>query len=240
MPSTRKHRYLLSGAILALGVAIAASFLLRDRETVGEDDEENPFAEAPNQGPDGPFQQRNPDGSSIFGGFSAGRREGAWMRTSSGGAVLIEAEYVEGQLEGTWSSFYEQNGQVRETGQYVGGLAEGSWRMYYPNGALFEIVEHKAGKAHGAWSMHHPDGALADSMTWQQGLQVGTETNYSPEGRVIAQGDFQAHQPSGTWTCMDPDGSTRRIPAPTERLTPRQACGFGNGPEEAPSLLAAP
>ena len=79
--------------------------------------------------------------------------------------------------------------------------------------------------------MYHRGGVLADEMRWEHGEQVGLETDYDELGRPIAEGRFEAGRPVGTWRCLDPAGSSREIPAPRRRRTPREACGHPSLPE---------
>ena len=237
----RKRGPLISGVVVLLLGAAVAFFLLRKSDprsvgvtgdAAGEMDLAEPFPEVPETGPEGPFEMRLSDNSRVIGRYSSSGRDGQWLRLSDGGGLLVQGTYRNGALHGEWSTYYRDTGQLRESGSYDDGLAVGTWEMYYPAGPLFEVVEFQAGEQHGPWTMHHPDGSLADEMTWERGEQVGVETDYAPDGRVIAKGSFEAHRPTGTWTCFEADGTTRSLAAPTERLTPRQACGFGMGPEE--------
>jgi hypothetical protein len=245
---------LAGGLLLLLGVAVLLGLhnnSLREPppsavvgmqaapEDAGEVDLAEPFPDAPDRGTPGPFQLQLADGSRVLGGYSHRGREGEWIRLSSSGGLLVRGTYSDGVLEGEWLSYYRTTGGIRETGTYGDGVAVGTWTMNYPQGTLFESVEFQEGSPHGRWTMHHPDGSLADEMTWASGQQVGLETNYEPDGRVVALGSFERHRPSGEWVCFGPTGTKRVIPAPAERLTPRQACGFGRGPEE-PDALPVP
>lgn len=199
-----------------------------------DDDEgaEEAFPEVSQTGKDGPFETLVAGGVKILGQYSAELRDGLWLRLSPSGEILVQGSYLRGRPEGEWTIFYEGSGQMKESGSYQSGLAVGVWEMYYPNGELFEIIEFKEGKQDGSWKMFHSDGSLADDMTWQAGKQVGTEVNYDRSGRVVATGAYADHRPIGTWTCFEEDGRERAISAPSKRLTPREACGFGASPDE--------
>jgi len=201
-------------------------------EAAGEIDLGGPFPEVPESGETGRFSTELSDASRVEGGFSEAGREGEWVRFTKEGLVFATGTYQAGQKTGAWSSFYRATGGPLETGQFDKDQPVGNWKMYYPDGNLFESMEFVAGREHGRWTIHHPDGSVADAMTWEDGQQVGQETNYDLEGRVIAVGSFVANRPSGIWKCHDADGSARQVEAPSRRLTPREACGFGSGPDQ--------
>lgn len=234
-------------ALLVIAFCVSAPLLLRvvyfapgqsffepgsRSELTGEVDLDNPFPGVSEFGTQTLFKTRLADGSRVNGRYSRTGRDSEWTRHSPEGVLLVRANYLDGIEHGEWTSFYRATGMVRESGSYKGGVEEGTWTMFYDNGELFESVEFDRGREHGRWTIHHRNGSRGDEMIWRQGEQVGVETDYAPDGRVVAEGRFEANLPRGTWTCYQSNGTVRSILAPAQRITPRQACGFGAGPDE--------
>lgn len=198
---------------------------------VGEDDDEEfPFVGIPIPGPDGPFEAKSAQGTVIIRGqYVGGQPDGDWRGYFDDGGKKVRGRFVAGVQDGEWTTWWP-SGKLREVGSYAAGEAVGTWRLWYPNGQLFETMEQVAGKPHGPWTIHWDNGVAADVMQYAHGAQVGLEVNHDRAGTKVAEGGFDANQPAGTWRCFEGD-AVREVPAPTKRITPREACGLGAPPD---------
>ncbi len=171
---------------------------------------------------DGPCQ--TPD-NRASGPIKDGRPHGLWTLLGPDGARVGEMMHKDGQPDGLWQR-WSPDGTLLERGPWVMGKPHGIWTMYRHDGTKFETVTWAAGLRHGPWTMFHPNGKPSEEMVWKEGRQVGVQTDYAPSGARIARGQFEDHRPAGAWTCWTEDGAQRTVPAPTERLTPSEACGY--------------
>ncbi len=194
-----------------------------------EDDADDwALAHVPPRGPDGPWSGRAPGNVAVTGAYRDGKPDGRF-EARDGDVLVAEATFLAGQFQGEAKTYYP-DGTLKEVGPYERGEATGTWTLHYPDGSPFEVLEQKDGEPHGAFTMYFPGHRVADRMTFERGQQVGTEQNYGLDGTLLAEGTFEGDRPTGTWRCHDA-GGVREIPAPRGRQTPRQACGYGDGPE---------
>jgi|GEM_PF-6106783 len=222
----------LAGLVLLLGGCTCAAPTASDRpdDVVHEDDSDDwPLAHAPPTGPDGPYEATTPTGERLTGQFFQGARHGTWSAFNPAGVLVAKGSFDLGELRGAAWTYYD-DGAIKEFGHYDGGQAVGPWMVSWPDGSSFAELEQLDGEPHGSFSVFFPGNRIADRRTYEHGKQVGVEQNYGPDGRLIAEGFFVADRPAPPWRCHDESG-VRELPAPTARITPREACGFGPGPE---------
>ncbi len=197
---------------------------------VGDEFEEDlgprePLDDAPKTGPEGAYLDSHSSGAArTRGAFAGGLRTGTWERLDPSGTVLVSGRFERGEATGTWNWRWP-DGSKKQQGDYVAGLASGAWFVWRADGSLFEEMTHAKGRPDGPWRIYHPNGQVAEVMTWRAGLQEGTQVDWSPAGVRWAEGSFERSKPVGTWTCFDGE-LPRTIPAPAERTTPAEACGF--------------
>jgi len=69
------------------------------------------------------------------GDYVDGELEGLWTRWYESGVVMSEATFAHGRLEGPYFE-YSPGGQLLVEGTYAGGLRHGVWRMFSEDGKL--------------------------------------------------------------------------------------------------------
>jgi hypothetical protein len=72
------------------------------------------------------------------GGYSKGRRIGAWRHNYDVGNVLAEGDYLDGAKTGVWV-FYYSNGNIKAQGKYRADLKNGLWKEWDRNGVMSEV-----------------------------------------------------------------------------------------------------
>ena len=82
------------------------------------------------------------------GQYVAGQKEGEWKTYYSNGQIMKEANYKEGILDGSYKECWEYGG-LKEKGQYVEGQKEGNWRT--EDGHSWENISYKNDKRHGIY-----------------------------------------------------------------------------------------
>ena len=186
-------------------------------------DPEDPFPEIPRTGSDGAFETLLEDGVKILGSYSAGRRDGLWLRLSVSGQVLVQGSYLKGAQDGEWTVFYDGSGQMKESGSYQRGLAVGTWEMYYPNGSCSRPLSLTRASKTGTEDHRTGRGGRHDLEKWSAGR---SRVNYDRAGRVVAGVSTRSigrREPGLASTPMEPSEPF----GTTEADTPREAVALG-------------
>ncbi|MEL6986607.1 MAG: toxin-antitoxin system YwqK family antitoxin, partial [Bacteroidota bacterium] len=80
-----------------------------------------------------------------------------------------EGNYVNGQMEGKWKSFYN-NGQLKEVVTFIGSQENGPFIEYYENGNLKAEGNYKDGDhEHGLLVLYKEDGTIERKMNCVNG-----------------------------------------------------------------------
>ncbi|WP_254513081.1 toxin-antitoxin system YwqK family antitoxin [Anatilimnocola floriformis] len=102
------------------------------------------------------------------------------------GPKIIEAQYVRGQLEGPYRSWFV-NGQPREIGEYLAGKQHGKWQHFdLESGKLGATCYYERGAPVGTWT----DGS-AVKTTYRNGLRWQEELRHSAHLRRVTEYDDQ-------------------------------------------------
>ena len=70
---------------------------------------------------------------------------------------MRNGEYVDGEKEGPWVSYFA-NGNKQSEGEYRGGRKEGRWVQYWPNGNTKSEATFVNGKNTGLYVCYHENG----------------------------------------------------------------------------------
>jgi antitoxin component YwqK of YwqJK toxin-antitoxin module len=128
---------------------------------------------------------------------------------------MHDGEYVEGEKDGHWASYYA-NGQKRSEGSYRLGQKEGRWIQYWPNGNKKSEATFVGGKNTGIYTCYYENG----NKQW--------EGYYNPIRGNSADGTKQ-----GVWLTYDKEtGEVIRV------ITYHR--GSRAKPDEYPPFKAAP
>lgn len=83
-----------------------------------------------------------------------------------------QAEYCDGQLDGTTRGWYE-NGAVMFVYHYRHGLGEGTQRQWYRSGAVLTSFHHHEGHESGQQQMWNADGTIRSNYVIRDGKRYG-------------------------------------------------------------------
>lgn len=87
------------------------------------------------------------------------------------GQKSMEGRFVDGKMNGTWRSWYE-NGQLQREENYVDNFMEGKQSFWYESGKMRKESWYKAGKLHGKETMWDEEGNLLSSVEYVNGVAV--------------------------------------------------------------------
>ncbi len=138
---------------------------------------------------------------------SNGTRHGPY-RSFRGKLRSAEGQYVDGEQDGAWMSWWD-NGQPLDETHYQHGVKHGAWTVRAENGVLMVQGEYRLGKEHGAWTWWHRNGKKKAVASYVDGLKRGRETEWDEDGYVISDGKYDAGKKVGAWVYDDRAASTR-------------------------------
>ncbi len=69
------------------------------------------------------------------------RRNGEWIRYYPGGSILLKSNYVNGDLDGKFESWFE-DGKIEYSGQYKNDARDGTWFIYNADGTVRYKLEY--------------------------------------------------------------------------------------------------
>lgn len=87
------------------------------------------------------------------------------------GQKSMEGNFIDGKMNGTWRSWYE-NGKLEREENYVDNFLEGKQSFWHENGELSKESWYKAGKLHGKESMWDEEGNLVSSVEYVNGVAL--------------------------------------------------------------------
>ena len=100
-----------------------------------------------------------------------GRSKGSaivWM--PSGDTLEFKTFNDLGELDGRYTSFWRDNGDVREQGEYKNGKRHGIWTRWYHNGQMEHGREYDKGRSVGRWIDFGVDGHVASNREFLRDL----------------------------------------------------------------------
>ncbi|MGL5124595.1 MAG: toxin-antitoxin system YwqK family antitoxin [Fusobacteriaceae bacterium] len=145
------------------------------------------------------------------------------------GQLKVEYNYKNGQLDGTYKSYYEngqlkvegnlknglqdglvkryyENGQLRHEENYKNGEFEGPYKDYYENGQLRSKGNYKNGKLEGLFKIYYDNGQLEQEYNYKDGKLEGPYKDYYENGQVKEEENYENGQKDETGRSYYPSG----------------------------------
>jgi antitoxin component YwqK of YwqJK toxin-antitoxin module len=99
----------------------------------------------------GKSEEHRKNGSIVYGQYLDGNEIGSWITKSKDGTVVMETNYINGELTGIVKEFYK-TGELYIEGYYKDGKNTGEWKIYnidgevdtieiYRNDTLIELIK---------------------------------------------------------------------------------------------------
>jgi antitoxin component YwqK of YwqJK toxin-antitoxin module len=106
------------------------------------------------------------------------------------GALMAEANYKGGKLEGSYKGYYE-SGPLASVQNFKNDKLDGEQLLYYPNGQLKQKVAAAENGFQGALEIFYEDGTPKLKAFYQEGKLNGTLQEFSRDGRVFYIENYQ-------------------------------------------------
>jgi hypothetical protein len=162
---------LISAALFApTGSAEEARFCADDQVLASGEIDETVFSRFASRGIRGEWCER-------YDARGHAERSGLYRERYPGGALRLEATYVDGRLEGPVVAYHE-NGRVFLRGALVAGAWQGALSLHHENGTRFWSGRFEDGRLDGRVELRHPDGGLAAETHFQQGREDGAARSF--------------------------------------------------------------
>ncbi len=114
-----------------------------------------------------------------------GRRTGAWEWYDNQGRISDKESYVNGKVQGEYTSFYS-NGNVKVKCFYKEGSLDGEYKTYNKKGALIEKKIFSKDKLEGTYLSYHPIGEASKNyvVNYTEGNPKGELEQYHANGKL--------------------------------------------------------
>lgn len=100
-----------------------------------------------------------------------GKKTGLWIYYNTDSSVSSEYLYYNDSLNGMYIGYFEAGGDTLVIGNYVNGQEDGEWRSFYGNRLLAKKAYYKEGRKVGVWEYYNEDGRLFRKVLYDNGKE---------------------------------------------------------------------
>lgn len=100
---------------------------------------------------------------------------------------------------GTWFYYYPDGKTLMIEENYKNGLLDGTYKSYYKTGKINEILNYKAGKLNGSAKRYADNDNLIDDLNYVNGKLEGPAKYYNIYGKLIFAGNYKDDEKIGEW-----------------------------------------
>lgn len=116
------------------------------------------------------------------------KKDSIWrIYTEIEGLLLSEETYKNNILNGLTKVYYPETGQLSETLEYVDGNKEGPWITYYENAKIHSEGSFINNQIDGPISYFHLNSQIQVKGQYKSGERVGVWQTYDEDGQLIAE-----------------------------------------------------
>ncbi|MDY6327000.1 MAG: hypothetical protein SPL47_06765 [Bacteroidales bacterium] len=134
---------------------------------------------------------------------SKGKKSGDWFWFYPSGDTMVVAYYEEGELEGRYVEYDDEN-RIVTNGQYTAGFEEGRWT--YTNGTAIETGIYEGGLRSGTWKSYFESGKTASEVNYTENILDGKYTLFWENGNTRLSGIYKNGLQEGIWQQYNEDG----------------------------------
>lgn len=106
---------------------------------------------------------------------------------------------------GKWLYYYPDGKTLMIEENYENGVLEGSYKSYFKNNSISEQLNYKKGKLHGNIKRFADNGVLLEDLNYENGILNGQANYYNIEGKLIYNGVYENDERVGDWKYYDND-----------------------------------
>lgn len=111
-------------------------------------------------------------------------KDSLWLLYNSGGVLVNEEYFAEGQENGLWK-LYNYVGAIMKETSYVNGKIHGEQIEYFAEGTLQRKMTFDEDVLHGIFEVYYPENKIRVAGVFKEGMQIGEWTNYDVDGSVL-------------------------------------------------------
>lgn len=100
---------------------------------------------------------------------------------------------------GKWLYYYPDGKTLMIEENYVNGVLEGTFTSYYKTGKITEIINYSSGKLNGNTKRYADNGVLLDDLNYKDGKLEGSAKYYNTDGKLIYAGEYKDDEKIGEW-----------------------------------------
>lgn len=100
---------------------------------------------------------------------------------------------------GIWLYYYPDGKTLLIEEQYKNGMLEGTFKSYFKNGKPSELLLYKNGKLNGVIKRYADNGVLLEDLTYTDGKLNGKANYFSLSGELISSGTYENDHKIGEW-----------------------------------------
>jgi len=100
---------------------------------------------------------------------------------------------------GKWVYYYSDGKTLMIEENYVDGVLEGSYTSYFKNNTISEQLNYKKGKLHGNIKRFADNGTLLEDLNYENGFLNGQANYYNVDGKLIYTGVYENDERVGDW-----------------------------------------
>ncbi|MDC1141763.1 toxin-antitoxin system YwqK family antitoxin [Planctomycetota bacterium] len=130
--------------------------------------------------------------------------DGRWQEFHQNGKPKTDGDYVEGQKQGLWVTYFD-NGTVESQLTYKDDQLIGEFERWHSNGQKAEAGKWENGEKIGSWMSWHPNGNLAQNIEYKDGQLNGASFTYYNNDTAKERGQYVEGLKHGLWVLMYSD-----------------------------------
>jgi len=119
-----------------------------------------------------------------------GLKEGAFVKYSTDGKKVEEANYKSDQLDGT-RKIYDENGLLYAIENHKNGEFDGDYTAYFPNGRIKFKGKYVNNSMEGLWDYFYETGEKKEQVNMHNNLENGPFVEFYTNGNKKAEGNYK-------------------------------------------------
>ena len=117
-------------------------------------------------------------------------KHGKYVGYHPDGSIFEESTYINGQVHGIRSLFYEGNKKIQTAETYIDGIMDGLFEEYHINGQVAFTGLYVNDAMDGVWKKYSESGQLIEEVSFKDSEENGPFKEYHSNGQLAAEGGY--------------------------------------------------
>lgn len=117
-------------------------------------------------------------------------KHGKYIGYHTDGSIFEESTYVNGQVHGIRSLYYEGNKKIQTSESYINGIMDGLFEEYHLNGQVAFTGLFVDDAMEGVWKKYNNSGQLLEEVSFKDSEENGPFKEYHLNGQLAAEGGY--------------------------------------------------